>query len=68
LKEKELRKMKGTPSMGKKRYITHIRCRRCGRHSYRVDKKYCSACHYGKTSKLRKYAWQTHDLHRNRSR
>ncbi|MDC0151715.1 50S ribosomal protein L37e, partial [bacterium] len=24
---------KGTPSMGKKQKSTHIRCRRCGRHS-----------------------------------
>lgn len=58
--------VKGTPSMGKKQHVLHIRCRRCGRTSYRVDKKYCSACGYGKTSKIKKYAWQTHDLQRNR--
>jgi len=52
--------------MGKKRFITHIRCRRCGRHSYRLDKKYCSACGYGRMAKIRSYAWQTHDLRRNR--
>jgi len=59
---------KGTPSMGRKRKITHIRCRRCGRHSYRLDKKYCSACHYGLTTKIRRYNWQTHDVRRMRIR
>jgi large subunit ribosomal protein L37e len=50
--------VKGTPSMGLKHKITHIRCRRCGNVSYRVDKKYCSYCGYGRSSKLRKYSWQ----------
>jgi len=59
---------KGTPSMGKKRHITHIRCRRCGRHSYRLDKKYCAACGYGRSSKIRSYAWQTHDVNRVRKK
>ncbi len=57
---------KGTPSMGKKNRITHIRCRRCGRTSYRIDKKYCAACSYGRSAKIRSYTWQTHDLHRMR--
>lgn len=60
--------VKGTPAMGKKHRITHIRCRRCGRVSYRLDKKYCSACGYGATSKIRKYSWQTHNLQRMRIR
>jgi large subunit ribosomal protein L37e len=57
---------KGTPSMGKKRRVTHIRCRRCGRVSYRIDKKYCSACGYGRSAKIRSYKWQTHDFRRSR--
>jgi large subunit ribosomal protein L37e len=52
--------------MGKKQHVLHIRCRRCGRTSYRVDKHYCSACGYGRSSKLRKYSWQTHTLQRER--
>ena len=46
----------GTPSLkGGER--THIRCRRCGRHSYHLQKKTCSSCGYGKTAKLRSYNW-----------
>ncbi len=48
---------KGTPSMGKRNKVLHIRCRRCGRTSYRIDKKYCSHCGFGKTKKRRKYNW-----------
>ena len=47
---------KGTPSKsggGK----THIRCRRCGRHSYHVRKKRCSACGYGRKERMRSYSW-----------
>lgn len=51
--------MKGTPSMGKhNKTPTHIRCRRCGRHSYNITKGYCAACGFGRTSKLRQYSWQ----------
>jgi len=40
----------------------HIRCRRCGRHSYHIRKKACSSCGYGKTSKIRSYSWaKTHN-------
>ncbi len=56
---------KGTPSMGKKNKISHIRCRRCGRVAYKTNTKQCAACGYGKTAKLRSYSWQTHDLGRN---
>ncbi|HLC59052.1 MAG TPA: 50S ribosomal protein L37e [archaeon] len=59
---------KGTPSMGKKNKISHIRCRRCGRTSYRIDKKYCAACGYGRYAKKRQYNWQTHNLQRKRIR
>lgn len=54
--------------MGHKNRITHIRCRRCGRVAYRTDKKYCAACGYGKTAKIRSYNWQTHNVHRQRVR
>jgi large subunit ribosomal protein L37e len=50
---------KGTPSMGKKSGKTsHIRCRRCGEHSYHIRIKRCSHCGYGKSAKLRSYNWQ----------
>jgi len=50
---------KGTPSMGKKSgKKTHIRCKRCGKHSYHIRKKRCSKCGYGKSKKLRRYNWQ----------
>ncbi|MBS3150947.1 50S ribosomal protein L37e [Candidatus Woesearchaeota archaeon] len=50
---------KGTPSMGKKSgKKSHIRCRRCGSHSYHIRKKRCSHCGYRKSSRLRKYSWQ----------
>ncbi|MBN2141858.1 50S ribosomal protein L37e [Candidatus Woesearchaeota archaeon] len=50
---------KGTPSMGKKSgKKSHIRCRRCGEHSYHVKDKVCSYCGFGKSSKIRKYSWR----------
>ena len=49
---------RGTPSMGKhSKKKTHIRCRRCGHHSYNVRAKYCSHCGYGRSPKMRKYSW-----------
>jgi len=48
---------KGTPSFGRHQRITHIRCRRCGRHTYHIQKKHCSACGYPR-SKIRKEAWR----------
>ncbi len=45
--------------MGKRsRGKTHIRCRRCGRHSYNVRKKYCAACGFGRSKRLREYRWE----------
>ena len=36
---------KGTPANGKRSgKKSHIRCRRCGRHSYHVRHKKCSHC------------------------
>lgn len=45
--------------MGKRsKNKTHIRCRRCGRHAYNVSKKYCAACGFGRSSRIRRYSWQ----------
>ena len=50
---------KGTPSKGLKgKAKLHIRCRRCGNPSFHKKKKICSYCGFGKTPKIRKYAWQ----------
>ncbi|MBW3014841.1 50S ribosomal protein L37e [Candidatus Woesearchaeota archaeon] len=50
--------MKGTYSKGRhSKGKTHIRCRRCGKHTYHVRKKVCSSCGYGDSSKMRKYNW-----------
>jgi large subunit ribosomal protein L37e len=48
---------KGTTSMGRKDKVTHIRCRRCGRHSYHRQKKRCAYCGYGNTTRMRTYNW-----------
>jgi len=57
---------KGTPSMGKKNKITHIRCRRCGRHSYHIRTSKCSACGFGKTKKLYGQSWKWKIISRKR--
>jgi len=49
---------KGTPSFGKKNKKTHIICRRCGKRAYHVRHKECSACGFGRSAKLKTYAWQ----------
>jgi len=43
--------------MGKRQNKTHIACRRCGHVSYHVRHKTCSACGFGKSTKLRSYKW-----------
>ncbi|WOF15201.1 50S ribosomal protein L37e [Methanoplanus sp. FWC-SCC4] len=50
---------KGTPSRGKRQKTTHIVCRRCGRISFHERHKVCSACGFGKSTKMRKYNWVT---------
>ncbi|MEJ2241331.1 MAG: 50S ribosomal protein L37e [Candidatus Bathyarchaeota archaeon] len=58
---------KGTSSFGKRAHKTlHIKCRRCGRRSYHVNEKRCSACGYGQSPKIRKYSWQTKTLNGSR--
>ncbi|MHA1680756.1 MAG: 50S ribosomal protein L37e [Promethearchaeota archaeon] len=57
---------KGTPSMGLRNRKTHMRCRRCGRNSYHLRHKVCSACGFGKSSKIRKYGWQNKKVMGNR--
>ncbi|EKF86288.1 50S ribosomal protein L37e [Methanobacterium formicicum] len=54
--------MKGTPSFGKRNKKTHIRCRRCGKNSYNARKRYCSACGFGRTKRVRTYNWQNKKL------
>lgn len=48
---------KGTPSFGKRNKKTHIRCRRCGNHSFHVRKKTCASCGFGASAKRRGYNW-----------
>jgi large subunit ribosomal protein L37e len=59
--------MKGTPSKGKNsRSKTHIRCRRCGRHTFHVAHKVCSACGFGKSAKIRDYSWSPKKVNKQR--
>jgi large subunit ribosomal protein L37e len=37
--------------------VNHVICRRCGRKTYNPDKGYCSHCGFGRSSKIRAYAW-----------
>ena len=61
--------VKGTTSFGKRgKKKTHIRCPRCGRHSYNIRKKYCAACGWRRSKKLRKYSWQNKKVTRVRIR
>jgi large subunit ribosomal protein L37e len=47
---------KGTPSLGKMSgKKTHMRCRRCGRNAFHLQKKKCASCGFGDTAKLRSY-------------
>ena len=48
---------KGTPSLGKFHNPNHMRCRRCGRHAYHLQKKRCASCGFGQSAQLRRYAW-----------
>ncbi len=49
---------KGTSSKGKKnKGKTHIKCRRCGKKSFNVNKGFCAACGFGKSAKRKDYNW-----------
>ena len=48
---------KGTPSFGKRNKTTHLRCRRCGNHSYHKTKSKCAKCGYP-DSKLNNFRWK----------
>jgi large subunit ribosomal protein L37e len=47
---------KGTPSRrgGK---LVHIRCRRCGKHSFHRQHNVCASCGFGETARRRTYSW-----------
>ena len=54
--------VKGTASMGKKHKVVHIRCRRCGRRAYHVQRKVCAACGYGASSRIKRYRWKVKNV------
>ncbi|NPA23248.1 MAG: 50S ribosomal protein L37e [Crenarchaeota archaeon] len=59
--------VKGTTSFGKMSSgKTHIRCPRCGRHAYHVRKKYCAACGWGRSRRIRRYSWQNKKVNKQR--
>lgn len=45
--------------MGKRNKFSHIACRRCGKISFHAQKKVCSACGFGKSTKISNYKWHT---------
>merc|ERR1711916_66700 len=47
---------KGTTSQGGKHNKTHVLCRRCGKHSYHLQKARCASCGYP-APKIRSYNW-----------
>ena len=53
--------------MGRRNKKVHIACRRCGRHTYHIRKKRCSACGFP-TAKIRAYSWQWKTVQRDRRR
>ncbi|MBI4393940.1 MAG: 50S ribosomal protein L37e [Euryarchaeota archaeon] len=48
---------KGTASKGKRNSKTHVRCRRCGKHSFHAGHRVCASCGFGKTAYLRNFSW-----------
>ncbi len=54
----------GTTAFGKHNKITHIRCRRCGRHSYHIQQRHCSACGYPRP-KMKKENWKWKPVNRS---
>ena len=56
---------KGTPSFGKHNKVVHIRCRRCGRHSYHKRLEKCSACGFPR-AKMYKMSWKWKPVNRQK--
>ncbi len=52
--------------MGKKNKKTHIRCRRCGRRAYHVQKRRCAACGFGSSKRIRQYNWASKKVYGKR--
>ena len=50
---------KGTYAKGQKVHKgrLHIRCRRCGKPAYHKIDQICASCGYGRSQKIRQYAW-----------
>jgi large subunit ribosomal protein L37e len=45
--------------MGKMNKMTHIACRRCGKISFHAQKKICSSCGFGRSTKMQNYKWHS---------
>ncbi len=45
--------------MGKMNKMTHIACRRCGKISFHAQKKVCSACGFGRSTKMQSFKWHS---------
>jgi len=37
--------------------IVHVRCRRCGKHSFHRQHGVCASCGFGDTTWRRRYSW-----------
>lgn len=49
---------KGTAAKGRNNGgKVHIICRRCGKHTYHATRAICSSCGFGKSPRMRSYAW-----------
>ncbi|TNJ29995.1 Ribosomal protein L37 [Giardia muris] len=54
---------KGTASMGKRHTRIHTSCKRCGKHSFHIQKSECSSCGYP-SPKMRRYNWSKKAMRR----
>lgn len=51
--------VKGTASQGKRQKRSHMMCRRCGSVAFSMHAKYCVACGFGRSKKMRReYGWK----------
>ncbi|MFB0543392.1 MAG: 50S ribosomal protein L37e [Candidatus Bathyarchaeia archaeon] len=44
---------------------SHMRCRRCGRRAYHIQKKVCAACGFGESKRLNSYSWSRKPITRS---